>query len=131
MCGDRAFQQSRKLGKVGDGWGGVSVLLTKLCRLQGKSHVLCGVPTTSEKSSDPEPHTQLPQGPLSSCRVAPAPWEFLAHTGLKFVTSQSPALSSFCSALRHREVLKGGCGPVVRNFPGNGKFKMCQCGIPA
>lgn len=37
MCGDRASQHSRKLGKVGDGWGGVSVLLTGACRLEGQA----------------------------------------------------------------------------------------------
>lgn len=46
-------------------------------------------------------------------------------------TSLSPALSGLHSAQRDREVFKGGCGPEARNFPGNGKYKMCQYGIPA
>lgn len=133
MCGDRASQHSRKLGKVGDGWGGVFVLLTGACRKKGRRHVLHGVPPPSppEELCPSSPHPSPLWGLLSSCWVAPAPWGLLAHTGLKTVTSQPPTLSGFCSAQRDGEVLKGGCGPVARNFPGNGKYKMCQCGIPA
>ena len=84
--------------------------------------------------------SQLPT-PGSLCRPCPpaagppAPHPpgggLLAHTGLRMATSLSPALSGLRSAQRDREVFKGGCGPEARNFPGNGKYKMCQYGIPA
>lgn len=81
---------------------------------------------------------RLPLPPLPSCPPAAGPPSphpqgggLLAHTGLRMATSLSPALSGLRSAQRDREVFKGGCGPEARNFPGNGKYKMCQYGIPA
>lgn len=63
MCGDRASQQqSRKPGKAGNGWGGVSVLLTGACSWRARCHVLHGVPTSSEKRSVPAAHAGLPGG---------------------------------------------------------------------
>lgn len=74
VCGDRASQQSGKLWKVKDGWGGVSVPLTGVCAgWRGQSHVLHGVPTSSEKRSVPAAQAWLPRRPLPSCRMAACP----------------------------------------------------------
>jgi len=66
--GDRASRQSRKPVKIGDGWGGVPVLLTGACRLEGQESRTPRVPASSEKSSVPSKPTP---GFLCSPRGAP------------------------------------------------------------
>lgn len=97
VCGDRASAGSWE----GWGWVGEGSLFCELeCTgWKGRSHVLHGVHTSSEKCSVPAAHARLPLRSLPSCSMAACPWGLLAHTMLRIVTSQL-CRSGFCSAQR-------------------------------